>query len=226
MYIVDNVLKYFCFCFFLKKNINEDEIELLQPLETVDYNLMENVDLIPKYLNYVFSYDIDEHKFLCSNISVIVESIINKNVQLTILSRQNNNKNFFIVQGNENYNLFEINCIRGDIIELNFKFLKKVILYVMYTNKNDDKFIEKYEILNKNISIVTYENCNSIKFFLKFEDNESFYQDLILQTTVWFKDYEITNNINIDLENIINRENNSIFIGYIKLSSNLLIYNH
>lgn len=226
MYIFDKILKYFCFCFFLKKKINEDEIELLQPLETVDYNLMENVDLIPKYLNYNFSYEIDENKFLCSTISVIVESIINKNVQLTILSRQNNNKNFFIVQGNENYNLFEINCIRGDIIELNFKFSKRLILYVMYTNKNDDKFTEKYELCKKKISIITYENCNNIKFFIKFEDSESFYQDLISQTTLWFKDFEINNNNNIDVDNIINKEYNAVFIGYIKLSSNLLIYNH
>lgn len=225
MYVLYKLFNLFCFC-FNKKKVKEDEIELLQPLDSVDYNLMDNIDLIPKYLNYKFEYDIDDNKFICSSISILVESVINKNIQFTILSRQNNNKNFFSIQGNENYNLFEINCIRGDILEFNFKFNKKNILYVMYTNKNDAKFTEKYEIFHKKISILTYENCNNIKFFLKFEDDNSFYQDLISQTTLWFKDFDINNNANIDLESVINKENNSVLIGYIKLSSNLLIYNH
>lgn len=222
MYVSFHDIIDFFLCCFNKKN--KDDIELLQPLDDVKYNLMDNNDLIPKYLNYNFNFYINENDFTCSTISVISSSIINKNIQYTILSRQNNNKDFFIIQGSNNYKLFEINCIRGDIVNLNFNFNKKITLHIIFTNKNNENFLEKYNIDNKNILISTYENCSNIRFFIKYED-DSFYQDLITQTNIWFKDYDAKNDINLDLDHIIDKINNTILIGYIKLSSNLLIYN-
>jgi hypothetical protein len=226
MYILYRLFEKFCSCF--SKKINDNEIELLEPLSNLDieYNLLENNDLIAKFLNYTFSFDIDIKNLICSTINVISSSIVNKNIQLTILSRQNNNKNFFNIKGNNNYKLFELNCIRGDIIEFNFKIDKKIILYVVYNNKNDDTFTEKYEISNQKVSLITYENCNNIKLFLKFDDTDFFYQDLISQTNIWFREFEITNDVNIEIDNIIDKRNNSILIGSIKLSPNLLIYNN
>jgi len=100
----------------------EIELDLLQPLNELNYNLMTDRELIPKYLNYRYTFNINEKQFVCSNIDVILEKIINKKIQLSFISRIYSEKNFFIIHVNTNYKILQILCLYGDIIDFNFSF--------------------------------------------------------------------------------------------------------
>ena len=88
------IKRLFPCCINTTNNI-EKELDLLQPLNDINYISMPDIELIPKYINYEYTFNISENNFVCSCLNVILESIINKNIQLTFISRTYSEKNFF-----------------------------------------------------------------------------------------------------------------------------------
>jgi len=203
----------------------EIELDLLQPLNELNYNLMTDRELIPKYLNYRYTFNINEKQFVCSNIDVILEKIINKKIQLSFISRIYSEKNFFIIHGNTNYKIFEILCLYGDIIDLNFSFDQDTTIYFSYINSNNQKKIESREIVHDKIQLQICDEVRLIKIYIKY-GSIKFYQDILSMCSIWFKNHSVHHIVDYNPDILIDNELNSIFIGFIKPMSNILIYNY
>lgn len=212
-------------CCINTTNDIEKELNLLQPLNDINYISIPDNELIPKYINYEYTFNITENKFICSSLNVILESIINKNIQLTFISRTYSEKNFFILHGNKNYKIFEILCIYGDIINLNFKLDYGIIIFLSYINSKNEKHIESFEIMNKNIKVKVTDEFKLIKIYIKY-GSLNFYQDILSICSIWFQNFDVHHTVDYNPDILIDTELNAILIGFIKPMSNILTYNY
>ena len=127
-------------------------------LDNNKYNIIPDYELIPKYMNYIFNFNITNNSFICNTILINTDSIYNKDLQVTYISRQiTRNKNFINIHGNELYKTFEMICFKGDTINFNFDLEDSIELTLIET-KRDGEYIKNYICRKDEIKIPICEN--------------------------------------------------------------------
>lgn len=193
-YIKNNNLEYLNH--ILLENINENIINELNNINIPFY--IYNTQIINKYDNYSYLKNTN------NNIKIITYNYNDK----IFLSKYINNISFLPIQIYKDNNLIKKHNI---IINCNNKKLKKIIINDL-TKKNFD-FISISKIFKNQ----TYNNISKYKILINIDNNDNFYNEILLN-------YCIYNNILIinDKKNIINNYLLNTYVFHIQFD--LIIY--
>jgi len=219
-----------CFSFLKKEKIYKpEEVELLSDVDNRDYDYSQLLEhnLIPKYINYNFIFNINPISFLCNNIHMDTSTIIEKDIQLTYVSRQiRRNKNLLTILDNKTCKTFEFTCFKGDTIFFIFN-LEESIELIIIEMKKDGKYVKIQECKYNTVKLKMSEDILYINVYWKYTQQENkFYQDMFSQSNKWFSEYKHSmNDSDIMIDNIIDSNYNAILLGFIKPIINPLIYN-